>query len=232
MDRVKRMNPHACEYHRRIEPCQWSRSHFSKWPKSDNITNNNVEVFNSCIKKMRKKSIITMPEEIRCYIMRILARNKKALVGYMGRITPVPQSRLEVEKRYSNHWRPFPMGDLAGNIFEIQCLSIKVSVDLGKKICSCRFWQLNGLPCRHACAALAYQNRRPEEYANNWLTVGAYNKRYEFLVQLVPSKEFWEKHGYTNILPPAYKRSGRRPTVKRNKMNDAPEPQPDPHRVK
>ncbi|XP_025664461.1 uncharacterized protein [Arachis hypogaea] len=167
MDRVKRMNPHACEYLRRIEPCQWSRSHFSEWLKSNNITNNNVEVFNGCIKKIREKPIITMLEEIRCYIMRILARNKKALVGYMGKITPVQQSRLEVEKRYSNRWRPFPTGDLAGNIFEVQCLPIKVSVDLGKKTCSCRFWQLNDLPCRHACAALAYQNRRPEEYANN-----------------------------------------------------------------
>ncbi|RYR50967.1 hypothetical protein Ahy_A06g026027 [Arachis hypogaea] len=125
-----------------------------------------------------------------------------------------------------------PAGDLAGNIFEVQCLPIKVSVDLCKKTYSCRFWKLNGLPCRHACAALAYQNRRPKEYVNNWLTVGAYNKTYEFLVQPVPSKEFWEMHGYANIFPPAYKRPRGRPTVKRNKRNDAPEPQPNPHRVK
>ncbi|RYR10329.1 hypothetical protein Ahy_B05g078800 isoform A [Arachis hypogaea] len=39
----------------------------------------------------------------------------------------------------SNRWRPFPTGDLAGNIFKVQCLPIKVSVELGKKTCSCRF---------------------------------------------------------------------------------------------
>ncbi|RYR10328.1 hypothetical protein Ahy_B05g078800 isoform B [Arachis hypogaea] len=50
-------------------------------------------------------------------------------------------------------------------------------------------------------------NRRPEEYANNWLIVGPYNKTYEFLVQHVPSKEFWEKHGYANIFPPTYGRA-------------------------
>ncbi|RYR54446.1 hypothetical protein Ahy_A06g029728 [Arachis hypogaea] len=44
-----------------------------------------------------------------------------------------------------------------------------------KKTCSCRMWQLTNLPCRHACAAIAYQNQRPEAYAHNWLTMGAYS---------------------------------------------------------
>ncbi|RYR16285.1 hypothetical protein Ahy_B04g073285 [Arachis hypogaea] len=99
---------------------------------------------------MREKPIISILEEIRCYIMRILARNKKALVE----ITLVQHSRLKVEKRDSNRWRLFPTGDLAGNIFEVYYLPIKVSVDLGKKTCNCIFWQLNGLLCRQACAAL------------------------------------------------------------------------------
>ncbi|XLT86783.1 hypothetical protein HN873_008536 [Arachis hypogaea] len=48
---------------------------------------------------MRGKPIITMLEEMRCYVIRIMARNKKALVGYSGRLTPTQQSILEREKR-------------------------------------------------------------------------------------------------------------------------------------
>ncbi|RYQ85630.1 hypothetical protein Ahy_B10g105198 isoform A [Arachis hypogaea] len=44
-----------------------------------------------------------------------------------------------------------------------------------KKNTNCQLWQLTGLPCRHACAASAYHNRRPEEYAHNWLIMDAYN---------------------------------------------------------
>ncbi|RYR47499.1 hypothetical protein Ahy_A07g033429 [Arachis hypogaea] len=73
---------------------------------------------------------------------------------------------------------------------------------------------------------------RPKKYANNWLTVKTYNKTYEFLIQPISGKKFQKKHGYANILSPAYKRASKRPTMKGNKMSDAPEPQLDPHRVK
>ncbi|KAL4286485.1 hypothetical protein AHAS_Ahas19G0090900 [Arachis hypogaea] len=119
LDRIRRVNPHAWEYLNRIPPSQWSRSGFSEYPKSDNYTNNNYESFNSRIKKMRGKPIITMLEEVRVYMMRIIARNKKALVGYNGVITPVQQSRLEKEKRENNKWRPFPTGDDPGNVYEV-----------------------------------------------------------------------------------------------------------------
>ncbi|XP_072090662.1 uncharacterized protein [Arachis hypogaea] len=126
MGRVKRINQHAWEYLNKIPPQQWPRSHFSEYPKVDFYTNNNCETFNGKIKKMRGKPIITMLEEVRGYVMRILARNKKALVGYHGRITPVQQSRLEREKKESNYWRPFPSGDEDGNVYEVQRLPVKV----------------------------------------------------------------------------------------------------------
>ncbi|RYQ82096.1 hypothetical protein Ahy_B10g100679 [Arachis hypogaea] len=108
----------------------------------------------------------------------------------------------------------------------------KVMVDLGKMTCSCRFWQLTGLPCRHACAALAYQNRRPEEHAHNWLSMGAYNSTYQFVIQPVPSQEYWEHVDLPYVLPPVYKKHIGRPKSKRDKRNDAPkEPTPNPHRA-
>ncbi|RYQ96896.1 hypothetical protein Ahy_B08g092821 [Arachis hypogaea] len=198
----------------------------------DNYTNNNCEVFNAKVKKMREKSIITMLEEVRCYVMWIMARNKKALVGYSGRLAPTQQSRLEREKRESNKWRPLPTRDDAGNVYEVQCLPMKVSVDLRKGTCSCKLWQLTGLPCRHTCAALAHQNKRPEEYAHNWLTMGAYNAAYQTSMRPVPSQEFWEHLDTLPILPPRYKKPIRRPSTKRDKRNDAPKDKSDPHRTK
>ncbi|XP_072078183.1 uncharacterized protein [Arachis hypogaea] len=138
MDKLKKINVGAWKYLDKISPKQWSRAHFSEYPKMDNYTNNNCKVFNAKVKKMKGKPIITMLEEVRCYVMRIMARNKKALVGYSGRLAPTQQSRLEREKRESNKWRPLPTGDDAENVYEVQCLSMKVSVDLGKGTCSCR----------------------------------------------------------------------------------------------
>ncbi|RYR06955.1 hypothetical protein Ahy_B05g074272 [Arachis hypogaea] len=88
------------------------------------------------------------------------------------------------------------------------------------------------LPCRHACAALAYQNRRPEEYAHNWLTMGAYNAAYQITMRPVPSQEYWEHNVDTlPILPPRYRKPIGRPTLKRDKRNDGPKEKSDPHRT-
>ena len=72
----------------KFDPCSRTKSRFSKWPKVDNITNNNCKAFNAKILKFKGKSIITMLEEIRCFIMKIMARQKKALAGYMGLMAP------------------------------------------------------------------------------------------------------------------------------------------------
>ncbi|RYR60786.1 hypothetical protein Ahy_A04g017845 [Arachis hypogaea] len=88
------------------------------------------------------------------------------------------------------------------------------------------------LPCRHACAALAYQNRRPEEYAHNWLTMGAYNAAYQTSMRPVPSQEYLEHDVDTlPILPPRYRKPIGRPTLKRDKRNDGPKEKSDPHRT-
>ncbi|RYR07465.1 hypothetical protein Ahy_B05g074824 [Arachis hypogaea] len=100
-----------------------------------------------------------------------------------------------------------------------------------KAVRNCRLWQITGLPCRHACAALAYQNRRLEEYAHNWLTMGAYNTAYQTSMRPVPSQEYWEHLETLPILPPQYRKPIGRPTLKRDKRNDGPKEKSDPHKT-
>ncbi|RYR73465.1 hypothetical protein Ahy_A02g007816 isoform B [Arachis hypogaea] len=230
-DNNQKLNPHAWEYLSHILLKQWSRSHFSEWPNVDNITNNNSEIFNSKCKKFRGKPIITLLEEIRCYVMRILARNKE-LRGYNGQLCSVQQSRLEKNKKESSSWRPFWTADDARNIFEVQCLPMKVSVDLGNYTCSSRLWQLTVIPYKHACAALTHQNRRAKDVSHTWLTISAYNATYQFLVQLVPSQEYWQQLDTIPIFLPHYKRPIGWPTKKRDTTRDAPKVNPDPYRTK
>ncbi|RYR50047.1 hypothetical protein Ahy_A07g036595 [Arachis hypogaea] len=80
MEKLKKINVQVWEYLDKLAPKQWSRAHFIEYPKMDNYINNNYEVFNAKIDKFREKLIITMLEEVRCYVMRIIAKNKKALI--------------------------------------------------------------------------------------------------------------------------------------------------------
>ncbi|XP_057723742.1 uncharacterized protein LOC130939670 [Arachis stenosperma] len=85
---------------------------------------------------------------------------------------------------------------------------------------------------RHACVALSYQNRKPEEHSHNWLSMGAYNSKYQFVIHPVLSQEYWQHIDLPPILPPIYKKQIGRPKLKRDKKNDRPkEPTPDLHRT-
>ncbi|XP_072062329.1 uncharacterized protein [Arachis hypogaea] len=232
MMRLKGINNAAWEYLDRLDPKTWTKAHFSEWPKVDNVTNNNCETFNGKILKYRGKPIITMLEKVIVHIMRVMARNKKSLSGYVGSVAPRQLSRLEREKEESNKWTPIWAGDDSGEIYEVEKHPTKVTVDLGNQKCTCRFWQLTGLPCRHACAALALRGRRPEDQIHNWLGMAAYNSAYQHNINPVPSKEFWDKAEGYPPLPPHYKTPIGRPTKKRRKEKNEAQLNSNPHKLK
>ncbi|XP_057739624.1 uncharacterized protein LOC130956608 [Arachis stenosperma] len=164
--------------------------------------------------------------------MRVVARNKKSLSGYVGSVAPRQLSMLEREKEESNKWTPTWAGDDSGEIYEVEKHPTKVTVDLGNQKCTCRFWQLTGLPCRHACAALALGGRRPEDQIHNWLGMATYNSAYQHNINPVPSKEFWDKAEGYPPLPPHYKTPIGRPTKKRRKEKNKARPNSNPHKLK
>ncbi|XP_015932092.1 uncharacterized protein LOC107458400 [Arachis duranensis] len=95
-----------------------------------------------------------------------------------------------------------------------------------------RITLINPHAWEHACVALSYQNRKPEEHSHNWLSMGAYNSKYQFVIHPVLSQEYWQHIDLPPILPPIYKKQIGRPKLKRDKKNDRPkESTPNLHRA-
>lgn len=157
MERVKVKCQKAWEYLAKWPTESWTKAYFSEWPKVDNICNNTCEVFNAKIVKFRSKPILTMAEEIRCYIMKTMSTNKMKLAGRTGPLVPMQQSRLDREKLESNKWTPVWAGDADGMRFEVQKWQDKMDVNLTTHTCTCRFWQLTGQFGVVACCCLVMQ---------------------------------------------------------------------------
>ncbi|KAG5570475.1 hypothetical protein H5410_060241 [Solanum commersonii] len=108
-------------------------AYFSSDAKSDMLLNNMCEVYNNMILDARDKPILTLLEKLRYLLMikDILLKNQKATGEYIP--------------RKSNQWN-----------YEIIGASImdNWAMDLEKRTCSCRKWSLNGIPCKHAIAAI------------------------------------------------------------------------------
>ncbi|PKI68477.1 hypothetical protein CRG98_011115 [Punica granatum] len=89
---MKRMNDDAWAWLKRFNPDAWSKAGFSDYSKNDNLLNNTSEQFNSKIVKFRSKTIITILEEIRCYLMGKM--NKHRLRGYKFQVWKMPQCKV------------------------------------------------------------------------------------------------------------------------------------------
>ncbi|KAI9115409.1 hypothetical protein K1719_013728 [Acacia pycnantha] len=170
----------------------WVKAYYSHEPKCDNITNNVSEVWNSKIRNYRAKPILSMCEELRCYIMRRMAAHKRVLGTVTGKIAPAQQKRLEKLKIASNVWTPTWTGNL-----------------------------LTGLPCEHAIAAIAHKNEAAENYVHQWLTMDALHATYEHTLNPVNSDEYWPSSDEPKPLG-HYAKTCKGPAAPQNKQKSAP----------
>ncbi|KAL2230834.1 UNVERIFIED_CONTAM: hypothetical protein Sindi_1677800 [Sesamum indicum] len=141
-------------------PTQWSRSHFETDIKSDVLFNNCCETFNSNILEAREKPIVTMLEWIRVYLMRRLQENRdRAELKWTGVIRPKIMKIIEKNVEKSADCIPInaDSSHYQLNYFD----DSQHSLDLDKKSCSCRKWDLNGIPCKHGCSAILCKGDDP-----------------------------------------------------------------------
>ena len=78
----------------------------------------------------------------------------------------------------------------------------KFVVDQNKHIFSFNFWELVGIPCRHARATISYIGHDHKKYVHNYYSKG---------------QSRWPKTNYEEILPPLYKKGLGRPKKFRKK---------------
>ncbi|XP_031402519.1 uncharacterized protein LOC116212068 [Punica granatum] len=184
---------------------------------SDNGWNfiSDQQKFNSKIVKFKGKPIITILEEIRCYLMGKMNKHRLKANSFVGPICPVAQSRLDKSRKDSSYWTPEWVGDADGYKFQVwkrpQC---KV-VDLGVGTCSCRMWQLTGIPCAHAIACMAYNNLEPEKYVHSWYSTERWRATYVPYIEPITGESDWHQTELSPIEPPAFKRPAGRPKQRR-----------------
>ena len=77
-------------------------------------------------------------------------------------------------------------------------------VDLTNRICSCKKWQLSGLPCNHVIAVSRFINKTDLGiFVERWFKKSTYRATYEESINPVGDIEAWETPAYvTPVLPP------------------------------
>ncbi|GLT80981.1 hypothetical protein SLA2020_523900 [Shorea laevis] len=89
---------------------------------------------------------------------------------WMTKLTPSNEEKLKKEIAVA-HLLQVLLTE--GNIFEAHGEAVEV-VDIDLSNCSCKGWQLTGLPCCHAIAVLECTGRNPYDYCSKYFTTKSY----------------------------------------------------------
>ncbi|CAN1146023.1 hypothetical protein LINPERHAP2_LOCUS15011 [Linum perenne] len=213
---------------------QWSRCYFQTVCCSDLLLNNHCESWNRCILDARRKPVISMFETIRCQLMeRFRIKKRFASNNFKGQLCPRIQKKLDSAKELSYRCEAIPN---RANCFEVRVHGIQLVVDLNNHTCTCRRWELSGIPCSHAISCINYIKEKPENYVNKCFEVSKYIEAYSITVSPMVGHESWQASQRAPVKPPhvseeTKKKRGRRQT-KRMKGPEEKESSSQPRKHK
>jgi hypothetical protein len=125
--------------------------------------------------RARFYQVISQMEIMRKITTRI-AENKAKSQGWPGTICPNIFKKLKLNIKRSNICQVLYNGV---NGFEIQeGQHRRFTVSLENLTCSCRYWELSGLPCSHAISAIYTVGKELDEYISPCYKIDVYDQIY------------------------------------------------------
>lgn len=76
-------------------------------------------------------------------------------------------------------WEVIPSG---GTLFQAMTPHDQFKVDKGKKTCSCRVWQLSGIPCEHGFVVIYHLRKNPDLYIDDWYKKSKFECLYDHYI--------------------------------------------------
>ncbi|KAG5620501.1 hypothetical protein H5410_005719 [Solanum commersonii] len=182
---------------------KWCKTFFQTFSKCDSIDNNMAESFNAWILGPRNKTIVTMLEEIRVKVMSRVSKSRAFVETWTDGISPMAMIVFNTNVTRSMQCNIEWNGDDGFEVLE------------GK--CSCKSWELKGIPCAHGIAIMNHLNMDASQAISSWYRKETYMKTYSHFIQLVPDMEMWPESRNPMVEPPEARQMPGRPPKNRRK---------------
>ncbi|XP_071916372.1 uncharacterized protein [Coffea arabica] len=202
------------------QPIEWTRSHFRTFSKCDMLLNNICESFNSKILHAREEHIVGLMESLRHYVMTRLQQNRDMAKSKWKKLKFCPRIMKRVKKNMDMATQCFPIKSNDDD-YEVGCpYGETYCVNIKERMCTCRKWDLTGIPCSHAISAIWIARKDPMDFIDQCYSVEAYLKCYANCILPVNGEHDWTHTHVTPPLPPTYGRAPGRPKKLRKKGED------------
>lgn len=221
MGEIEDVSSEAAKWIQQYPPSHWALVHFEGTQYGH--LSSNIEEFNRWILEARELPIIQVIEQIHCKLMAEFEARRLKSSSWFSVLAPSAEKRM-IEA--INHASMYQV--LRSDEVEFEVLSAERSdiVNIGTHCCSCRDWQLYGIPCSHAVAALISCRKDVYAFAEKCFTVASYRQTYAEEIHPIPGRIEWRKTGegiddeIQVVRPPKFRRPPGRPEKKRICLED------------
>lgn len=183
-----------------------------------------MESFNAKVKNARYKPIIRLLEDVRVMVMERIAKQAGKIEKWVNEWSAKAFTQMLKNKKMA---MPFIVAANGDNAFQVNCGRDKHPVDLKAKRCSCREWDITGIPCVYVCCAMMRVGIQTEKEQSIWHHRVSYEATYELKSQPTWGKKFWHVEDYPKMeAPPCEEKKVGKPQIVRRKEVEELQPQP------
>ncbi|KAL7225722.1 hypothetical protein ACSBR1_020976 [Camellia fascicularis] len=189
----------------------WCNAYF-QGKRYGEMCTNAAKSFNSWIRNERHLFSTSLVDAIRVKLIEQFSRRREVGNKWNRIVCPFAEKKLEEAFNDTKAWIVKKCGD---DIYEIQ-LDHSVMVDIGKRSCSCRLWEIDSFPYKHGFCAIKRSGKDLNCFLDDYYRVSSYCDSYSHSIYPVPS--MWKPNIVVDddvVLPSCCKRPAGRPRTER-----------------
>ena len=140
-----------------------------------------------------------MIQEIHFKLLRRVTEKRGEIRDSNWDICPKIKKILDANIMQSRKWRAVWDGE---SKYQVNYNTRFVTVDLDSRSCDCRNFDLTGMPCSHALAAIYDRRGQPVDYLSDYYKRDKYAAAYAFPLTALKGVDYWDFHDDEVLLPP------------------------------
>ncbi|CAK8572317.1 unnamed protein product [Lathyrus sativus] len=187
--KIEEISQDAAYWIRRVPPRLWATAYF-EGQRFGHTTANIVEALSSWILEASGLPIIQMMEFIRRKLMTWFNERRETSMQWTSVLVPSAERCVAEALERAQTYQVLRANEAEFEIISHEGTNI---VDIRNRCCLCRGWQLYGLPCAHAVAALLSCRQNVHRFTESCFTVATYRKTYSQTIHPIPDKSLWKE---------------------------------------
>ncbi|CAA2983250.1 uncharacterized protein LOC111377493 isoform X1 [Olea europaea subsp. europaea] len=186
---IEGISQDAAYWIRRIPPRLWATAYF-EGTRFGHLTANIVVSLNAWILEASGLPIIQMMECIRRQLMTWFNERRETSIQWTSILVPTAERHVTEALERARTYQVLRANEAEFEVISHEGTNI---VDIRNRCCLCRGWQLYGLPCAHAVAALLSCRQNVHRFTESCFTVATYRKTYSQTIHPIPDKTLWKE---------------------------------------